>query len=110
MEHGHDAAQRVGRGQTHGIGQRLHERVQILRTVFVFDALWITSGPAGVTQTERAGLGDLRPVVVLGLASDEVLVVDGIGQGRRPTFEARFGRHDNLAHSRNHVGNGLEHW
>ena len=80
VEHGHDAADRVRRGESHDIGHADRHGVQVLGSVLVFDAFGITGGSARVAQSERRVLIDFGPLECEGPVGDEILVIDRIRQ------------------------------
>ena len=108
MEHGHDAAHRVGCGKAHGIRHANGHRVEVLRAMLVFHALRPAGGAAGVAEAEWRGFRDAWPFVARGLAGDERLVVHrGRGRSGRILKALLHGHHDSL-HGGNAPGQGFE--
>ena len=68
--------------------------------MFVLDALGIAGGSAGVAETEGGVLVEVRPLVPVGFADDELLVVHRRRNAGGPVLEALLHRDHDAFHGR----------
>ena len=98
VKHRHDRKHRARRRQVLGVRQRDRESVQNGRPVAEEHALRVAGSARGVAQRRRSVLVELRPLEIIGLGCDEILVA-GKSRDRRLRPVAAVGHRHPVLHA-----------
>ena len=98
MEHRHNRQHRARRRQVLGVRQRNRESVQDGRPMAEEHALRLAGGARGVAERRRGVLFELRPLEIIGLGCDEILVA-GKSRDRRLWPAAAVGHRHPVLHA-----------